>query len=103
MWWYTGINLTEVHNFVPKRAYSIECEPQSAGGSPSSFLVNEDWVKADHAQAAARDDNNAAENNQPAGNQQTALNGQMQFKAGDRVEIDVMMAGNPLWDTFSAS
>src|SRR5689334_5534142 len=25
--------VTEVHNFVPKRAYSITCDPQSKGGS----------------------------------------------------------------------
>lgn len=88
--------VTEVHNFVPKRAYSIECDPETPGGSPSSFLVNEDWVKAAPAQAAAADPNNdAAENNQPAGNQPDAPNQQMRFKVGDRVEVDVIMAGNP--------
>jgi ribosomal protein L21E len=87
--------VTEVHNFVPKRAYAVECEPESAGGSPSSFLVKEDWVKAAPAHAAANPNNEVAENNQPAGNQPTAQNQQMQFKVGDRVEIDVIMAGNP--------
>jgi hypothetical protein len=42
--------VTEVHDFVPKRAYSITCDPQSKGGSPSSFTVNEDWVKPLKAQ-----------------------------------------------------
>jgi hypothetical protein len=37
--------VTEVHNYVPKRAYSITCDPQTKGGLPSSFVVNEDWVK----------------------------------------------------------
>jgi hypothetical protein len=37
--------VTEVHDFVPKKAYSITCDPQTKGGSPSSFMVNEDWVK----------------------------------------------------------
>jgi hypothetical protein len=88
--------VTEVHNFVPKRAYSVVCEPESAGGSPSSFLVKEDYVKAAPAQAAAANPNNdAAENNQPAGNQPTMPNQQMQFKVGDRVEVDVIMSRNP--------
>lgn len=50
--------VTEVHNFVPNRAYSIVCEPQTKGGSTSSFLVNEDWVKPDNevqTDAAAKD------------------------------------------------
>jgi hypothetical protein len=38
--------VTEVHNFVPKRAYSLTCDPQSGGGTPATFLVNEDWVKS---------------------------------------------------------
>lgn len=42
--------VTEVHDFVPKRAYSITCDPQSRGGSPQSFTVNEDWVKPLKAQ-----------------------------------------------------
>lgn len=37
--------VTEVHDFVPKRAYSLACDPQTKGGSPASFMVNEDWVK----------------------------------------------------------
>lgn len=58
--------VTEVHNFVPKRAYSLTCDPQSKGGSPSSFTVNEDWVKPLQAE-----DEDAAGNNAqpPAGNQ----------------------------------
>jgi hypothetical protein len=59
--------VNDVMNFVPKRAYSITCDPQSKGGSPSSFTVNEDWVKPLKAQGgdAAGDDNQ-----QPADNQQ---------------------------------
>lgn len=84
--------ITEVHNFVPKPAYSIACEPESKGGSTSSFLVNADWVKTDTAQNNADTPNNdAAENNQTA----TEQNQQMQFKTGDRVEFDVIMSNNP--------
>jgi hypothetical protein len=36
--------VTEVHNFA-KKAYSLTCEPETRGGSSSSFLVNEDWVR----------------------------------------------------------
>jgi hypothetical protein len=85
----------EVHNFVPKRAYSVECDPQTPGGSTSSFLVGGDWVKAAPAQAAADPDNGTAGNNQPAGNQPDAPKQQTRFKVGDRVEVDVIMAGNP--------
>lgn len=47
----------EVHDFVPKKAYSITCDPQTKGGSPSSFMVNEDWVKPLKAEGnAAADD-----------------------------------------------
>jgi hypothetical protein len=42
--------VTEVHNFTPKRSYSLTCDGQN-GGSPSSFLVNEDWVRPLAAQA----------------------------------------------------
>jgi hypothetical protein len=43
--YWRACTVTEVHNFVPKRAYSVTCDPQTKGGSPASFLVNEDWVK----------------------------------------------------------
>lgn len=85
--------VTEVHNFVPKRAYSITCEPETKGGSPSSFMVNEDWVKPDTKQKEEQPQNNTDNNdNKTKADKQ---NGQMQFKVGDRVEIDVIMAGSP--------
>ena len=37
--------VTEVHEFVPKRAYSLRCDALASGGSSSSFLVNQDWVR----------------------------------------------------------
>jgi hypothetical protein len=55
-YWRT-CTVTEVHNFVPKRAYSITCDPQTKGGSTSSFTVNEDWVKPLKAQDADADEN----------------------------------------------
>lgn len=61
--------VTEVHNFTPKRAYSLTCDPQTAGGSPSSYTVNQDWVKPLPAEAAPTDDTN---NNQPANNRNQA-------------------------------
>lgn len=36
--------VTEVHDFVPKKAYGLACDAQS-GAAAGSFLVNEDWVK----------------------------------------------------------
>lgn len=36
--------VTEVHDFVPKKAYGLACDAQP-GSSAGSFLVNEDWVK----------------------------------------------------------
>jgi hypothetical protein len=56
----------EVHNFVPKRAYSITCDPQSKGGSSASFTVNEDWVKP----LTAQHDDAAGNNPQPPANNQ---------------------------------
>jgi len=52
--------ITEVHNFVPKKAYSLTCDPQTQGGSSSSFLVNEDWVKP-----LAAGEDNAAQKPEP--------------------------------------
>lgn len=49
--------VTEVHDFVPKKAYSLKCDPQTPGGSTASFLVNADWVRP----MAAGEDNAAAD------------------------------------------
>src|SRR6185312_2539368 len=45
--------VTEVHEFVPKRAYSLHCDAPVEGGSPGNFLVNQDWVRplSDNAQS----------------------------------------------------
>src|SRR5579875_2201701 len=43
-YWRTG-TVVEVHNFTPKKAYSVACDPQSKNDHPSTVLVNEDWVK----------------------------------------------------------
>jgi len=50
-YWRT-CTVTEVHEFVPKRAYSLQCDPPPGGGSPGAFLVNQDWVRAAPAGAA---------------------------------------------------
>lgn len=45
--------VTEVHDFVPKKAYGLACDAQPSAAA-GSFLVNEDWVKpADNAGVAA--------------------------------------------------
>jgi|GEM_PF-2958859 len=54
--------ITEVHDFVPKKAYSLKCDALTPGGSTSSFLVNQDWVRP----MAAGADHPAADD-QPAG------------------------------------
>lgn len=43
-YWRPG-TVTEVHNFTPKKAYSVSCDPQSNTDHASSFLVNQDWIK----------------------------------------------------------
>lgn len=51
-YWRT-CTVTEVHEFVPKRAYSLQCDATPDGGSAGSFLVNQDWVRTAPAGAAA--------------------------------------------------
>lgn len=63
-YWRPG-TITEVHNFTPKKAYSVTCDAESPGGSSSSFLVNEDWVKPLKEEKTAEVKNN----NQPVNNQ----------------------------------
>lgn len=64
-YWRPG-TITEVHNFTPKKAYSVTCDPLSPGGSSSSFLVNEDWVKPLKEEKTAEvKNNNKPVNNQP--------------------------------------
>jgi len=59
-YWRAG-TVTEVHNYSGKYAYSVTCDPETKGGSSSSFLVNEDWVKP----LPAKDENvNRDENTQ---------------------------------------
>ncbi|HWJ24904.1 MAG TPA: hypothetical protein VNS32_00080 [Flavisolibacter sp.] len=43
-YWRAG-TVTEVHNYSPKKAYSVQCDPLSANDHPSTFLVNEDKIK----------------------------------------------------------
>jgi hypothetical protein len=64
-YWRPG-TVTEVHNFTPKKAYSVTCDPESAGGNPSSFLVNADWIKPLKEQKNTEvKNNNQPKNNQP--------------------------------------
>jgi hypothetical protein len=65
-YWRPG-TVTEVHNFVPKKAYSVQCDPLTPASSSSSFLVNEDWVKPLKEQKTAEVRNN--NNSQPVNNQ----------------------------------
>lgn len=44
--------VTEVHDFVPKKAYSLRCDPAPGSSSASMFLVNQDWVRAPRGAAA---------------------------------------------------
>lgn len=44
-YWRAG-TVTEVHNYTPKKAYSVACDPQGGSGSATTFVVNEDWIKA---------------------------------------------------------
>jgi hypothetical protein len=50
-YWRAG-TVTEVHNYSPKKAYSVQCDPLSATDHPSAFLVNEDWIKPLGAETA---------------------------------------------------
>ena len=43
-YWRPG-TVAEVHNFTPKRAYSITFDPDAPGASSSTMLVTEEWVK----------------------------------------------------------
>lgn len=43
-YWRPG-TVTEVHNFTPKKAYSVSCDPQSNTDHANIFLVNQDWIK----------------------------------------------------------
>jgi hypothetical protein len=65
-YWRPG-TVTEVHNFTPKKAYSVTCDPLSATDHPSSFLVNEDWVKPLITEKPPAPANNKTQpvNNQP--------------------------------------
>lgn len=57
-YWRAG-TITEVHNYTPKKAYTVACDPSTPGGAPNSFLVNEDWVKPLTAADAAGPANGA--------------------------------------------
>lgn len=55
--YWRSCTVIEVHDFVPKKAYSVTCDPQTPGGSSSSYTVNEDWVRP---LAGGQEGNNAA-------------------------------------------
>lgn len=64
-YWRPG-TITEVHNFSPKKAYSVTCDPQSNTDHPSSFLVNEDWIKPlKETKTVGVKTDNPPKNNQP--------------------------------------
>jgi len=65
-YWRPG-TVTEVHNFVPKKAYSVTCDPQSPGDHSNSFLVNQDWIRPlkEQKNTEAGNKNNQPVNNQP--------------------------------------
>ena len=78
--------ITDVRDFGSFRGYDVECPAQTPGGLPSSFFVNEQWVKAPPAQNG----------NPPGGD-----NGDGQFKVGDRVEVDIAMMADPKNSNYS--
>ena len=43
-YWRAG-TVTEVHNFTPKKAYTVLCDPLTTSDHTTSYLVNEDWIK----------------------------------------------------------
>src|SRR5436305_1603088 len=49
--YWRACTVTQVHEFVPKRAYSLQCDAPAGGGAPGAFLVNQDWVRAAPANA----------------------------------------------------
>lgn len=72
-YWRPG-TITEVHNFTPKKAYSVSCDPQSTTDHPSTFMVNEDWVRPLKAKnAEVKTDNNPKITQPPAANQNNKI------------------------------
>jgi len=45
-------SVIEVHDLVPKKAYSVRCDPAPGSSTASTFLVNQDWVRGPRAGAA---------------------------------------------------
>jgi len=94
--------ITGVRDFGSFRGYDIECEAQTRGGSPSSFFVNEQWVKASPVRNGENNPNNGGgENNTPDEKPPVADNGNGQFKVGDRVEVDIAMMADPKNSVYS--
>jgi len=65
-------SVIEVHDFVPKKAYSIRCDPSPGATTPGTFLVNQDWVRP--ARAAAAPAGAAVSNAAPRANAARAEN-----------------------------
>ena len=63
--YWRACTVTQVHEFVPKRAYSLQCDAPPGGGAPSSFLVNQDWVRAAPANAPVASASATASANAP--------------------------------------
>ena len=60
-YWRPG-TVTEVHNFSPKKAYSVSCDPQGSSSS-TVVIVNEDWIKSLPAGQDATPKNNEQKTN----------------------------------------
>lgn len=87
--------ITDVRDFGTFRGYDIECPATTPGGSPSSFFVNEQWVKALPA------GNGKGNPNGGGGNPPGEDNGDGRLKVGGRVEVDVAMMADPKNSIYS--
>ena len=94
--------ITDVRDFGTFRGYDIECSAQTPGGSPSSFFVNEQWVKSPPVRNGNDNPNGGGENGDTPGENPTGGdNGDGQFKVGDRVEVDIAMMADPKNSNYS--
>lgn len=94
--------ITDVRDFGSFRGYDVECPSQTPGGLPSSFFVNEQWVKAPPAQNGNGNPGGAGGNDRtPGGKPPRGDKGDGQFKIGGRVEVDVAMMADPKNSIYS--
>lgn len=96
--------ITNVRDFGTFRGYDLECEPETRGGLPSSFFVTDQWVKTAPSRKVAVDNepgNGGGKADPPGERPPTVVDRQGNFKAGDRVEVDVPMMADPGKSVYS--